>query len=179
MRQADRRRRLRATVMTNRHVRMAPSTPQITLSPPPLVLFVLLELRLEIRARAVITHAGGASGASREWQFELRRERRHACALRDRRRAYAARARYGWRKAQERRATWARCGAERHHGPHIDAHTRHTPRRSLLHAGAVAVEAATDDARDHARLPTRTEITRECGGVHVTSAQRSADPASV
>ena len=50
--------------MTNRHVRMAPRTPQITLSPPPLVLFVLLELRLEIRARVVITHAGGASGAS-------------------------------------------------------------------------------------------------------------------
>ena len=57
-------------------------------------------------------------------------------------------------------------------------HTHATPRaRSLLHAGAVAVEAATDDARDHARLPTRAEITRECGGVHVTSAQRSADPA--
>ena len=64
MRQADRRRRLRATVMTNRHVRMTPRTPQITLSPPALVLFVLLELRLEIRARVVITHAGGASGAS-------------------------------------------------------------------------------------------------------------------
>ena len=59
-------------------------------------------------------------------------------------------------------------------------HTHATPRaRSLLHAGAVAVEAATDDARDHARLPTRAEITRECGGVHVTSAQRSADPALV
>jgi len=59
-------------------------------------------------------------------------------------------------------------------------HTHATPRaRSLLHAGAVAVEAATDDARDHARLPTRAEITRECGGVRVTSAQRSADPASV
>ena len=44
-------------------------------------------------------------------------------------------------------------------------HTHATPRaRSLLHAGAVAVEAATDDARDHARLPTRAEITRECGG---------------
>ena len=64
MRQADRRRRLRATVMTNRHVRMAPRTPQITLSAPALVLFVLLELRLEVRARVVITHAGGASGAS-------------------------------------------------------------------------------------------------------------------
>ena len=50
--------------MTNRHVRMAPRTPQITLSPPALVLFVLLELRLEIHARVVITHAGGASGAS-------------------------------------------------------------------------------------------------------------------
>ena len=44
MRQADRRRRLRATVMTNRHVRMGPRTPQITLSPPALVLFVLLAL---------------------------------------------------------------------------------------------------------------------------------------
>ena len=64
MRQADRRRRLRATVMTNHHVRMAPRTPQITLSSPPLVLFVLLELRLGIHARVVITHAGGASGAS-------------------------------------------------------------------------------------------------------------------
>ena len=50
--------------MTNRHVRMAPHNPQITLSPPALVLFVLLELRVEIRARVVITHAGGASGAS-------------------------------------------------------------------------------------------------------------------
>ena len=51
--------------MTNHHVRMAPRTPQINLSPPALVLFVLLELRLEIRARVVITHAGGASsGAS-------------------------------------------------------------------------------------------------------------------
>jgi hypothetical protein len=50
--------------MTNHYVRMAPRTPQITLSSPPLVLFVLLELRLEIRARVVITHAGGASGAS-------------------------------------------------------------------------------------------------------------------
>ena len=46
--------------MTNRHVRMAPRTPQITLSPPALVLFVLLELRLETRARVVIAHAGGA-----------------------------------------------------------------------------------------------------------------------
>jgi hypothetical protein len=61
MRQADRRRRLRATVMTNRHVRMAPRTPPITLSLPALVLFVLLELRLEIHARVVITHAGHAS----------------------------------------------------------------------------------------------------------------------
>ena len=43
---------------------MAPRTPQINLSPPALVLFVLLELRLEICARVVITHAGGASGAS-------------------------------------------------------------------------------------------------------------------
>ena len=59
-------------------------------------------------------------------------------------------------------------------------HTHATPRaRSLLHAGAVAVEAATDDARDHACLPTRAEITRECGGLRVTSAQRPADPASV
>ena len=50
--------------MTNHHVRMAPRTPQITFSSPPLVLFVLLELRLGIHARVVITHAGGASGAS-------------------------------------------------------------------------------------------------------------------
>ena len=50
--------------MANRYVRMPPRTPQITLSPPALVLFVLLEVRLEIRAFVVITHAGGASGAS-------------------------------------------------------------------------------------------------------------------
>ena len=50
--------------MTNRHVRMAPRTPQINLSPPALVLFVLLELRLEIRARVVITHAGGVGAAA-------------------------------------------------------------------------------------------------------------------
>ena len=63
-RQADRRRRLRATVMTKRHVRTAPRTPQIALSFPLLVLFVLLGLRLEIRARVVITHAGGVGAAA-------------------------------------------------------------------------------------------------------------------
>ena len=45
--------------MTNHHVRMVPRTLQISLSPPPLVLFVLLELRLEICACVVITLAGG------------------------------------------------------------------------------------------------------------------------
>ena len=50
--------------MTKRHVRTAPRTPQITLSFPLLVLFVLLGLRLEIRARVVITHAGGVGAAA-------------------------------------------------------------------------------------------------------------------
>ena len=124
-------------------------------------------------ARASSSHTRGARAGRREWRFELRRERRRACARRDRRRAHAARARYGWKGAQLGHGAEPRGTTDR-----TSTHTHATPRaRSLLHAGAVAVEAATDDARDHARLPTRAEITRECGGVRVTSAQRSADPA--
>ena len=54
LRQADRRRRLRATITTQRQLQMAPRTPQIIPSPPPLlVLFVLLGFRLGIRACGV------------------------------------------------------------------------------------------------------------------------------
>ena len=57
MRQADRRRRLRATITTKRHLQMAPRTTQTIPSSPLLALFVLLGFRLGIRARVVITHA--------------------------------------------------------------------------------------------------------------------------
>ena len=57
MRQADRRRRLRATITTKRHFQMAPRTTQTIPSSPLLALFVLLGFRLGIRARVVITHA--------------------------------------------------------------------------------------------------------------------------
>ena len=71
MRQADRRRRLRATITTKRHLQMAPRTTQTMPSPPLLALFVLLGFRLGIRARVVITHA-----ARGWWQARWRERRR-------------------------------------------------------------------------------------------------------
>ena len=54
MRHADRRRRLRATITTKRHVQMAPRTTQTIPLPPLLALF--------FRARVVIIHAAWAWG---------------------------------------------------------------------------------------------------------------------
>ena len=58
MRQADRRRRLlRATITTKRHLQMSPRTTQTIPSSPLLAFFVLLGFWLGIRACVVITHA--------------------------------------------------------------------------------------------------------------------------
>ena len=179
MRQADRRRRLRATFMTNRHVRMPPRTPQITQPPPPArSLRPARTPARNPRARRHHTRGGRERGVvSGDLSCGASGGVRARCAIggarmRRERDMVGARHRKGARLGQgaEPRGTTDR----------TSTHTHATPRaRSLLHAGAVAVEAATDDARDHARLPKRAEITRECGGVRVTSAQRSADPASV
>ena len=55
-RQADRRRRLRATIRTKRHLQMVPRTPRPQPRPRLLALFVLLGFRLGIRAHVAITH---------------------------------------------------------------------------------------------------------------------------